>query len=176
MELYNAYDMPLSNNPEVRAIQEKQICGEELTIQDKIFLAKKDQGGRDHTIKILGDYECKPDCCYRCISERTLEYYLKYGYIKDERRKEYIEGENNQGIDWYLGGAMPGKYGDIIIECPADKRYFTPARDGGYGMSNDIFVRHMKSSPNNNPIPFSMITNIFDNRKIIEEENLERKR
>ena len=66
---------------------------------------------------------------------------------------------------------MPSKkYGFIVIECPADKKYFKPTKDGGYGMSNDIYVRHMKSSPQNNPIPFSMITNVFDYKKIMQEQ------
>lgn len=174
MDLYNAKDMPLSIDPEVRIIQEKQLRGDKLTLHDAMKLEKKGMGPRDHTITKIGDYECKPDHCYRCISESTLEVYKKSGYIKDERRLDYIEGKNNQGIDWYLGGAMPGRhYGFIIIECPADKNYFQPAKDGGYGMSNDINVRHMKSSPQNNPIPISMITNIFDYKKIKEKENSE---
>ena len=67
---------------------------------------------------------------------------------------------------------MPcNKYGFIIIECPAYKNYFIPASDGGYGMTDDIYVRHMKSSPQRNPIPISMITNIFDYRAILQEQN-----
>lgn len=38
-------------------------------------------------------------------------------------------------------------------------------------MADDIYVRHMKSSPQRNPIPISMITNIFDYRKILQEQN-----
>lgn len=60
--------------------------------------------------------------------------------------------------------------GFIIIECPADKKYFVHTKDSGYGMSNDIYVRHMKSSPQKNPILFSMITNVFDYRKIMQEK------
>ena len=154
MELYNSNEMPLSNNPELRKIQEKQLRGEELTFQE-MFKAR----GRDHTIKKIGSYDCKPDHCYRCVPEGVFEIYKQRGYIVDDRRTDYIPGENNQGIDWYLGGAMPSnKYGFIILECPADKNYFVPAINGGYGMSNDIKVRHMKSSPQINPIPLSMIT------------------
>jgi len=172
MELYNAKEMPLSVDPEVVVIQEKQLKGLKLSLSDKLKLAMKDHGGRDHTITKIGDYECRPDCCYRCISESTLAIYEKCGFIKDERRTDYIEGVNNQGIDWYLGGAMPGpQYGFIIIEVLADKNYFMPARDGGYGMSDDINVRHMKSSSQSNPIPISMITNVFDYRKILAEQS-----
>ena len=170
MELYNSHTMPLSKDPEVRALQEKQIRGEKLTFKEVMFLDKKGMGGRDHTITKIGDYECKPDHCYRCISENTLEIYKQNGFIIDDRRMDYVEGQNNQGIDWYLGGAMPGRYGNIIIECPADKNFFKPTRDGGYGMSNDIHVRHMKSSPQQNPVPLSMITNIFDYKKIKVQE------
>ena len=173
MELYNSHTMPLSIDPEVRILQEKQLRGEKLSFKEVMFLDKKGMGGRDHTITKIGDYECKPDHCYRCISENTLEIYKQNGFIIDDRRVDYVEGQNNQGIDWYLGGAMPGRYGNIIIECPADKSFFKPTRDGGYGMSNDIHVRHMKSSPQHNPVPLSMITNIFDYKKIKEQAKAE---
>ena len=45
MELYNSENMPLSNNPQLRAVQEKIINGEQLTISDKRI------AGRDHPIK-----------------------------------------------------------------------------------------------------------------------------
>lgn len=168
MELYNVFNMPLSNDDERRKIQEKQLLGEELTLQEKLKA-----GVRDHVIKEIGNYQCKPDYCYRCVPENVLELYRQKGYIFDNRRTDYIEGQNNQGIDWYLGGAMPcNEYGFIIIECPAYKNYFIPARDGGYGMTDDIYVRHMKSSPQRNPIPISMITNIFDYRTILQEQNV----
>ena len=157
MELYNVFNMPLSTDNERRKIQEKQLLGEELTLQEKLKT-----GSRDHVIKEIGNYQCKPDHCYRCVPENVF----------DDRRIDYIEGQNNQGIDWYLGGAMPcNKYGFIISECPAYKNYFIPASDGGYGMADDIYVRHMKSSPQRNPIPISMITNVFDYRAILQEQN-----
>ena len=66
---------------------------------------------------------------------------------------------------------MPcNKYGFIIIECPANKKYFVTTSDKGYGITDDIFVRHMKSSPQKNPIPISMITNVFDYRMILQEQ------
>ena len=36
MELYNVFNMPLSNDDERRKIQEKQLLGEELTLQEKL--------------------------------------------------------------------------------------------------------------------------------------------
>lgn len=171
MDLYNSQNMPLSLDNEIRTIQEKQLRGEKLNMSELLVLVRKDVGGRDHTIRKIGDYECKPNCCYRCVSEEVYQIYKQTGFILDQRRSDYIEGVNNQGIDWYLGGTMPSKkYGFIVIECPADKKYFKPTKDGGYGMSNDIYVRHMKSSPQNNPIPFSMITNVFDYKKIMQEQ------
>jgi hypothetical protein len=166
MELYNSKTMDLSKNEKKRVIQEKIIRGENITPLEQVIL-----GMRDHTVKTIGYYKCKPDHCYRAVDEKTLELYKKAGFIFDERKKEYIEGLNNQGIDWYLGGICPYNYGNIIIECPADKKYFVPAIDNGIGMSNDISIRHMKSSPTQNPIPISMISNIFDYNKI--KENLQ---
>ena len=54
------------------------------------------------------------------------------------------------------------RYGNIIIECPADKEYFQPAFDFGSGMAIDPTVRQMKSSGYKKPVPFSMITKIID--------------
>lgn len=172
MDLYNVCDLPLSNDLEIRKIQEKQLNGEELTMQEKIRMACKSKGGRDHTIRKIGDYECKLNHCYRCISFDTLKIYQHKGFIIDERKEEYVNGENNAGIDWYLGGACPNRYGYIIIECPAYKDYFTLTSNSCYGMSLDINVRHVKSSPSKKPIPFSLITNIFDYKKIMQEQRL----
>lgn len=165
-KLYNANEMPLSNIPERRNAQEKLLNGEKLTLSEKLKLS-----GHDKPKKKLGDYECKPDYCYRAIDEEIYNLYKQTGYIKDERRTDYIEGVNNQGIDWYLGGAAPGnRYGAIVIEVPADRNYFVPAGDNGCDLTMEPNVRHMKSSPVNNAIPFSMITNVFDYRKILEDE------
>lgn len=172
IELYNSHDMPLSNDPERRAAQEKMLRGEPLTMKEKINYA----GGHDKPLRKLGDYECKPDHCYRAISLETYELYKKEGFITGF--SEYLgevkdaDGQvriDNGGVDWYLGGAGK-RYGDIIIECPADKRYFQPNYDNGFGLSGDLEVRHMKSSGKQNPIPFSMITNIFDLRQIKTQE------
>lgn len=67
---------------------------------------------------------------------------------------------NNAGVNWYLGGVDP-KYGNVVIECPAYKKYFVPANDNGCGMVMDPFVRHMKSSGFKNPVPFDLVVNVM---------------
>ncbi len=171
MELYNANTMPLSNNPKLKAVQEKLLKGEELTVMEKVI------AGRDHPIKELANYKLKPDHCYRAVNERTYQKYLENGFVLGESTDdEYIEFENNKGVDWYLGG-VELKYGDIVLECPADKEYFTPACDNGSGMSYDPNVRFFKSSGAKNPIPMTMITNVFDVKELKsqkDKENLEK--
>lgn len=173
MELYNAKTLPLSANSELRIVQERYARGERF-----FTLLGRDQ---KKIKKELGDYQCKSNYCYRAISKETYEIYKKMGFISDNRpnTNEYMEfvdengkvSTNNSGIDWYLGGAAPGgEYGMIVIECPADMNYFQPAIDNGSHMTIDPNVRHMKSSPKTNPIPFSMITNVFDYEKIKEQE------
>lgn len=172
MELYNVQNMPLSSDPERRAVQEKMLRGEPLTLKEQIFFG----GGHDRPLKKIGDYECKPDHCYRAISRETFEIYRTKGYIEgfSDYLGDIIEPDGSTkhasgGVDWYLGGAAK-RYGDIIIECPADKNYFQLNYNEGFGLSNDVSVRHMKSSGISNPVPFSMITNVFDLKKIKEQE------
>lgn len=174
MELYDAKNMPLSNNQDLYIAQVKYEKGEKLPA---FFLF-----GRDQSMikKEIGGYQCKSNYCYRAISQENYEIYKKSGFICDDRpnAKEYMEYvdengkviNNNSGIDWFLGGAAPGrKYGMIIIECPAYMNYFQPAFDNGCDLTIDPTIRHMKSSPKKNPIPFSMITNVFDYNKIEEQ-------
>lgn len=171
MELYNAQTMPLSNDSRLRAVQEKIIKGESLTISEKMI------AGRDHPVKELAGYHLKPDHAYRAISEELYELYKKEGFIygtnPNDEYQEYEENgkifNNNRGVDWYLGGVSL-KYGEIILECPADKEYFTPAYDNGSGMSFDPTVRFLKSSGAKKPIPITMLTNVFDARKIKEQQ------
>ena len=166
MELYNAQNLPLSDDPEKRKIQEKMLRGEKLTAFESVKISL-----RDHVIRKIGDYECKPDHCYRAISEEDLRIYKEQGFVGDKNKGDYIKGENNKGIDWYLGGACPGRrYGEIVIECPAYKDYFQVAGDNGLNMANDLNVRHIKSSSYSNPITMDMITNIFDYKKIMQDQ------
>lgn len=176
MELYDAKNMPFSSNPNLRIAQERYARGERFPT-----LLGRDQG---KIKKELGKYQCKSNYCYRAISQETYELYRNSGFISDNRpnTKEYMESvdangkafNNNSGIDWFLGGAAPGgEYGMIVIECPADMNYFQPAFDNGCDLTIDPTVRHMKSSPKENPIPFSMITNVFDYNKIKEQAKAE---
>ena len=174
MELYNAQTMPLSKNPRLRAVQEKIIKGEPLTMPEKMI------AGRDHPVKEIAGYQLKPDHAYRAVSVEMLELYKEKGFIcgagPDDEYQEYEEnGEifnNNRGVDWYLGGAAL-KYGYIVLECPADKEYFIPAYDNGNGMSFDPTVRFLKSSGAKKPIPITMLTNVFDVRQIKEQQDEE---
>lgn len=167
MELYNAQEMPLSNNPKLKAVQEKILHGESLTIGEKMI------AGRDHPIKTLAGYQLKENCAYRAINEKMFQIYKEKGFIVgtgiDDEYLEYEENgqtfNNNKGINWYLGG-VDLRYRNIVIECPADKKYFTPAMDNGNRMSFDPTIRHLKSSGASNPIPTSMITNVIDAREI----------
>lgn len=159
MERYNALTMPLSNKPELREIQDKILHGQELNLSEKL------KAGRDHPVKEINGIPLKPDFCYRAISKELYELYQKEGLISGVNEEdEYYEEEgynNNKGVDWYLGGAAL-RYGNIVIECPADKEYFIPAADNGCGLSYDPNVRFMKSSGYKKRIPFSMITRTFD--------------
>ena len=172
---YDSRTMPGTSDPELIQIYQKLANGEKLNLRESVKLP-----GHDHPVKVLGDYECKPNCCYRAVSQETYELYKQTGFIQDLRNNaqdNYIEVKedgsyytNNAGIDWYLGG-VGLRYGDIIIECPASKEYFEPAYDNGTRLSADPTVRHMKSSPKRNPIPMSMVTNVFD-LKNIKQNNL----
>ena len=176
MELYDAKTMPPSREPNRRMAQERYARGERFPT-----LLGRDQS---KIKKELGKYQCKSNYCYRAISQATYELYRNSGFISDNRpnTKEYMESvdengkafNNNSEIDWFLGGAAPGgEYGMIVIECPADMNYFQPAFDNGCDLTIDPTVRHMKSSPKENPIPFSMITNVFDYSKIKEQAKTE---
>lgn len=174
--MYNIYNMELSNNEKIKQAQLKAINGEQLSIMDKIAL------GRDIVYREIDGYQLKPDCVYRTISKELLKIYKEKGYIigisPDDEYMEYEEDgkkyNNNKGVDWYLGGVAP-KYGDIVIECPAYEEYFTPAMDNGSGMALDPYVRFMKSSGVKNPIPISLITNIFYINKELQNSEINSK-
>ena len=104
MELYNSENMPLSNNPQLRAVQEKIINGEQLTISDKRI------AGRDHPIKEIYGYQLKPDHAYRAVSYELYEMYKANGMIigleENDEYQEYEENgiirNNNKGIKLWL--------------------------------------------------------------------------
>ena len=81
--------------------------------------------------------------------------YILGGGSGDEYVEANVDGQtlnNNKGVDWYLGGAAL-RYGNVIIECPADKKYFFPASDNGCHLSFNPTVRFFKSSGYSNPVP-----------------------
>lgn len=166
MELLNVYELPLSNDEEIKTAQIKILNKEELTTREKVIL------GRDHPVKEVLGYKLKPDHAYRVVSKDTLDLYLESGYVFSYEGDEYKEYEedgkiynNNKGVDWYLGGAGL-RYGDYIIECPAYKEYFTLAYDNGTRLSFDPSVRLIKSSGALKPVPISLITNIIDLKEL----------
>lgn len=158
MDRYNALEMPLSSDEELKIAQEKILNNVELSLREKML------SGHDHPVKNIDGYELKSDCVYRAISEELYDKYLELGYIyghsKDDEYMEYeLNGKiynNNGGVDWYLGGVSL-RYGSVIIECPAYKEYFVPAFDNGCHLSCDPTVRHMKSSGYKNPVPMDMV-------------------
>ncbi len=170
MELYDSKNMPLSSDPKLKAIQEKIKNGESLNFMEKIA------AGRDTAIKEFNGYQFKSNHVYRVINEEALKDYIEKGFIigfgdNDEYQVYEENGQiynNNKGVDWYLGGACL-RYGNIIIECPADKEYFQPAYDNGTHLCNDPDVRHFKSSGSLKPVPTSMITRVIDTKQILEQ-------
>ena len=170
-DLYNVYQMPLSNNEDLRKAQIKVLSNIELTPKDKLLL------GRDKTVKQIENYNLKEDHVYRLVDEETYNIYLESGYIyghnKDDEYIEYEENgkiyNNNKGVDWYLGGTSL-KYGTILLECPAYKEYFTPSYDNGCHMSFDPYVRHMKSSGYKNPVPMNLVKVMN-----LKEENIQKR-
>ena len=161
-ELYDGRTMPLSNEDRIRTYQQKLIDGEETTpIEQEMY-------GRNVVVKEVNGYTLKPNCAYRVVSEKLYNEYLKRGFISSVQGDEYSEEAADKGINWFLGGAclddgIKDNFGQIqvIIEVPASKKYFLPARDNGSGQTNDPYVRFMKSSGHNNPIPIDMVTTII---------------
>ena len=157
-DVYNVRKIPLSNNKERKISQLKYILGMELSLKEKILL------GRDTTIKEINGYILKDYCCYRAVNTETYKKYLEMGYISSgiidyEYEEYYLDNtlyNNNKGIDWYLGGVCL-KYGEVILECPAYKKYFQVAFDNGNGMSKDPTVKFMKSSGYKNCIPIELV-------------------
>lgn len=163
--VYNVNNMPLSSDPEILDAQEKILRDEELTFREKLLIRN------DYITTTIGNYKLKPDHVYRAINKKTLEIYIKTGFVCGHNENdEYLEEEGNRGVDWYLGGAS-FRYGNIILECPADKKYFVPATDNGNVTSKNPLVRHMKSSGFKNPVPMSMVRIIEDLSLAIEEKS-----
>ena len=143
---YHADHMPLPEDSARRALVEKRLAGEPLTLVESM------QAGRDNTVDMIGEYPVRPDHVYRSVGYEALAAYQETGLIiSEDEGLPYAEG-NNGGIDWYLGGVAP-KYGngEVILEAPADTDYFQPAGHMGTSLAKDPKVRHFKSYPNLNP-------------------------
>lgn len=148
--LYDYTELSLSENDELNMILEKVLNNEKLTTLESIRV------GRDKVFTEIGDYKLKTYCAYRVIDEETLLNYEHTGFvISPKENDEYIPGKNNDGINWYLGGACP-KYGNILIECPAYKEYFQLVSSNSH-MADNPYVKHLKSSGFKNPIPFNLV-------------------
>jgi hypothetical protein len=150
--LYHADLMPPAENETLRAVREKQLAGVALNMTELM------RAGRDTTVDAIGEYELKPDHVYRAVGRDALEAYQLHGMVvaTGEEDDEFIEGLNNAGVDWFLGGAAP-KYGSVVLETPADPDYFVPAHDNGHALAKDPKVRHMKSSGRLNPVPMDKV-------------------
>lgn len=149
--VYDARELPLSSDPKIRIAQEKVLRGEKLSLAENIAV------GRDHPIKEIDDYALKSNFAYRAMSEAELENCRKTGFVESmSKTEDEFEEGNNRGVDWYLGGVDP-KYGDVVIEAPASKKFFQLTQDNGNGMSYDPTIKHIKSSGHKNPVPMSMV-------------------
>ena len=156
--LFHVDYMPMTDDPGLRVVREKQMSGVPLSVSETI------NAGRDATERAIDEpvgnkvetYHTKPDHVYRAVGYDTLKLYEQAGSIIGfGEGDEYAEG-NNAGVDWFLGAAA-AKYGDVILEAPADPRYFELAAKQGHALAKDPKVRHMKSSGHANPVPYDMV-------------------
>ena len=151
--LYHMDEMPPAEDERLKAIRDKQLRGEPLTIGESL------RAGRDSTVGRLGDYELRADHVYRAVGKDALDAYVLAGMVVGagglEVEDEYEDG-NNKGVDWYLGGVAL-RYGMIVLEAPADPNYFQPASQNGHALAVDPRVRHMKSSGSRNPVPMTNV-------------------
>ena len=179
-ELYDGRILPLSEEDRIRTYQQKLINGDEVSdIEQEMY-------GRNIVVKEINSYKLKPNYAYRVVSEKLYNEYLKRGFISSVQGDEYSTENGEKGIDWFLGGAclddgIKDNFGQIqvVIEVPASKKYFVLARDNGCGQTNDPYVRSMKSSGHDNPIPTEMITTIIKrnfntDKSIIEKPQTEK--
>lgn len=156
--LFHTEHMPLPEDPQLRLIREKQMAGEPLSFGEAI------NAGRDTTFKGIEEqvgtsvevFQTKPDHVYRAIGYDLLKLYQQEGAVTGFGEEDEYEPGNNNGVDWYLGGAAL-KYGEVILEAPADPEYFRPADNQGGALAKDPTVRHMKSSGHANPVPWDKV-------------------
>ena len=163
--LFHAEHMPLPEDPQLRAVREKQLAGEPLSIGE----ALKIRG--DTTFSQLDGIEARPDHVYRTVDQAGLSAYQEAGAVVGQgEHDEFKEGDNNKGVDWYLGG-FATKYGDVVLEMPAYPEYVEPAAHQGSAMAKDPNVRHMKTSGTVNPVPMEHVTVYQRNEQGVYEVN-----
>lgn len=141
-------------------IREKILKGEPLSMADKI------KAGRDtiYAGDLGNGIQTKPDHAYRAISAGALDHYIETGGVEIEKEGDvYKPGENNKGVDWYLGGFSP-RYGDIVIETPATKGKFAVVESDSL-LGKNPNVLHVKSEGGKNAIDIENITNVFRIKK-----------
>lgn len=150
--LYHTEHMPLPEDPALRVVREKQLAGEPLSIGEAM------RAGRDTTYTEIDGISARPDHMYRTVDQQGLDAYMESGAVVGQGEDdEFHEGEGNKGVDWYLGG-IATKYGDIILEMPADPTFAMPSIDYGSSLAKDPMVRHMKTSGTHNPVPMEHVT------------------
>lgn len=142
-DCFDVNKIPLSENETLRIAQEKILSGKtisELSIGEQLHF-------RDKITRL------DSQTAYRAVNFSGLQSYAETGFILGQGKDdEFILGENNKGIDWFLGG-YADRYGQYVIAAPALKEYFMLTHDNGNGLSGDPFIRHIKSSGYKNPIP-----------------------
>ena len=159
--LIDVENLPLSSDPSTRAVQEKVLNNEPLTLKERLKL-------RDRAVTSLGDIELKSDHVYRATSYNALKDYIENNAIKDSGL-----GKGYSDVSWYLGGTAT-RYGKVIIEAPADPNYFKLNSDYGGFMSGNPKVRHALSS-NTEPVAFDEVSKIIfldsKGEKVLKEIN-----
>ncbi len=148
-----------------KIISDKVNAGEELSMLERI------KSGRDrvYTGNDIEGMNIKPDHAYRAVDLNTLKKYIYHGNVEGEHEKPDVWKEgDNRGVDWYLGGVAP-KYGEYIIEAPANPDKFTIAdlHDNSI-LSSDLSVRHIKSEGGTNNSVDLSDTNLYKLNKTEE--------
>ena len=142
-----------------KILAEKQASGAQLTMEEIM------QAGRDGVLYEWNGQKLKPDHCYRKIQQPDLDHYRESGFVDnniDLKTLERKDGRKVKGridtVDWYLG-ATTSRYGDILIEAPANPDYFVPVETPGKqgNMLTDPDAIHMHSSGIVDPIPMSEV-------------------
>lgn len=153
--------LPLAEEPERRAAQEKIMAGEPLSMKERMM--ERDAGSMAKTIAAR---DTKTDHAYRVIPlDQWNQEYAPSGKITRNAPEFDPNGDqhaSNGGIDWYLGGYSKrygGKQGTVVIlETPAAADKFQLAQDNGTRMVLDPTIRHIKSSSQANPVELAELT------------------